>query len=366
MNVYFERDPSVDPDTTNCPNPSSVTMIKCVFWGGPVTTANANNVGQYRANFQVIIAGSNGYVNQTLATPPGYSGPTYLGAAAINAPYDSQGYNTYMGAKIFTSGPFNASLCADFCTAQNKYNLAHPAGNGSPVQTCQFFNTYILYNNTASHSLGQYCAIYSEAWSSSYATNVGQYQGSNHLMIDYSYSFANTTGMISPNKNGAVHQASVDITYAHLATYCSNLLGYATPLATITATATVTPVITSTATVLSTLTITGGQKRRRSAGQPLAVIEARSTALSTPAVLTKYPVTVVSSACSMVATPVTITSTTTVGATITAAPTLVYTTVTDTITVTSTQDSSVTPTEDDDDDEEPEITDDEYEESDGE
>jgi len=45
VNVYFERDPSVDPGT-NCPSPSSVTMIKCVFWGGPVTSANANNQGQ--------------------------------------------------------------------------------------------------------------------------------------------------------------------------------------------------------------------------------------------------------------------------------------------------------------------------------
>jgi len=45
VNVYFERDPSVDPGT-NCPDPSSVTMIKCVFWGGPVMSANANNQGQ--------------------------------------------------------------------------------------------------------------------------------------------------------------------------------------------------------------------------------------------------------------------------------------------------------------------------------
>lgn len=112
-------------------------MIKRVFWGGPVNQGNANNVGQYRDNFQVVIAGSNGYMNNSIVSPAGYSTAVDLGNAAINATYDSQGYNTSMGSTIFTSGPFNASLCADYCNAQNVYNLAHPPTDGSPVQTCQ-------------------------------------------------------------------------------------------------------------------------------------------------------------------------------------------------------------------------------------
>ncbi|KAK5123636.1 hypothetical protein LTR85_002674 [Meristemomyces frigidus] len=339
VNVYFERDPSVNPDNADCANPSSVTMIKCVFWGGPVSSANANNAGQWRDSFQVVIAGSNGYVNKTLATPSGYTGPVYLGSAAINAPYDSQGYNTYMGAKVFTSGPFNVQLCADYCTAQNVYNLAHPASNGAPVQTCQFFNTYILYNNTPSNTQGQYCAIYSESWSSSYATNTGQYRGTDHFMIDYSYSFTNSTGMVSPNKNGAVHQASIDITYATLQTYCSTLLGYATPLATVTSTTTITPVLTSTNTELATATVTvtvAAQKKRWDfGGKPYAANQKRQTAVSTPAVLTKYPATVVSSACQLVATAVISTSTITAIASITASPSVTYVTEYDTATLTT-------------------------------
>lgn len=67
-------------------NPRSVTMIKCVFWGGPVNAGNANNYGQYRNQFQVLIAGSNGYVNNTIVPPPGYGTAVDLGTSAINAP----------------------------------------------------------------------------------------------------------------------------------------------------------------------------------------------------------------------------------------------------------------------------------------
>lgn len=61
-------------------------MIKCVFWGGPVNSGNANNYGQYRNQFQVLIAGSNGYMNNTIVSPPGYGTAVDLGTSAINAP----------------------------------------------------------------------------------------------------------------------------------------------------------------------------------------------------------------------------------------------------------------------------------------
>ncbi|KAG9593032.1 hypothetical protein KCV04_g20894, partial [Aureobasidium melanogenum] len=63
FNIYFERDPTVNPNDVSCANPSSTTNIKCVFWGGPVTTDNAKNNGQWRKDFHVVIAGSNGYVS---------------------------------------------------------------------------------------------------------------------------------------------------------------------------------------------------------------------------------------------------------------------------------------------------------------
>ncbi|KAK5019777.1 hypothetical protein LTR16_000280 [Cryomyces antarcticus] len=196
FNIYFERDPSLDPNSINCPNPKSVTNIKCVFWGGPVTAANANNAGQWRDSFQVVIAGSNGYVNNTIEPAQGYSQPNYLGNAAINAPNDCTGANTYMGFKLFQDGPFDANLCATACSAQSAYNLAHPPAAPAVPQTCQFFNTYLLLKNGA--SVGQYCSMYSESWANSYATNKGSYQtnsagATDHYTITYSYSFSNST-----------------------------------------------------------------------------------------------------------------------------------------------------------------------------
>lgn len=72
----------------------TVLSSRCVFWGGPVTTDNAKNVGQWRKDFHVVIAGSNGYVSNKIVTPPGCSTPIYLGNAAINAPFDCNGNDT--------------------------------------------------------------------------------------------------------------------------------------------------------------------------------------------------------------------------------------------------------------------------------
>ena len=122
---------------------------------------NSKNAGQWRNKFQVVIAGSNGYVSKSIAPQDGYSGPTFLGNAAINAPLDCSGADTYIQPKVFTSGPFDAGLCAAACSAQSAYNLAHPPSDGTNPKTCQFFNTYMLLKNGVPE--GQYCSMVSLA-----------------------------------------------------------------------------------------------------------------------------------------------------------------------------------------------------------
>ncbi|KAI7355674.1 glycoside hydrolase [Hortaea werneckii] len=337
INIYFERDPTVEP-AAGCPNPASTTNIKCVFWGGPVTKENALNTGQYRNQFQVVIAGSNGYVSNSVASPAGYGLAIPLGNAAINAPYDKYGFDSYMGSAIFTSGPFSAQLCADACSMKSAYNKAHPPTDGSPVQTCQFFNTYILYMNGPSNPQGQYCAMYSESWPASYATNKGQYRGSDQFTIQYSFAYSNSADPGAPCKDCAVHQASRDISYSSLQPYCSSLLGYTIPVATATVTATQTPSTITTTTTTTSLTITTAQvfvKRQEesvihtvsTSGSVLvkvvvtatASLEARAAA-PTPDSLTKYPGDVVASACSLQVSSATSTSTQTVTTTSTQSP----------------------------------------------
>jgi len=170
-----------------------LTISRCSFWGAPIDSSTATNTGQYRGNFQVLIAGSNGYVNmKPPATPAGYTTPYNLNNASINAPLDCNGASTYMGVRMFNTVPFDVNLCASACTSTSQYDLAHPPMDGSPPMICRFFVTYLLLKNGA--VLGQYCALYNETWSATFATNFGQYDSQgNHFTILDSYSSSNTT-----------------------------------------------------------------------------------------------------------------------------------------------------------------------------
>lgn len=59
FNIYFERDPQVNPADA-CPNPPSFTNVKCTLWGSQLGPETATNKGQYRRDFHVVITGSNG------------------------------------------------------------------------------------------------------------------------------------------------------------------------------------------------------------------------------------------------------------------------------------------------------------------
>jgi hypothetical protein len=90
-------------------------------------------------------------VNKRDAT--GYSQSILLGDAAINAPLNCNGADTYMGFKLWNDRYFDEARCAVACTAQSVYNLKNPPSTGSP-KTCQFWNTYVLLKNDATQ--GQY------------------------------------------------------------------------------------------------------------------------------------------------------------------------------------------------------------------
>ncbi|OBW63524.1 MAG: Uncharacterized protein AUREO_064100 [Aureobasidium pullulans] len=200
INIYFERDPSVDPNDASCSNPASVTMIKCVYWGGPVSQDNAVNTGQTRGSFSVVIAGSNGYVTNQIKTPAGYQAGTPYGKYAINAPYDAQGYNTFMGSKIFTS-TWDVASCSAYCDSQTAYNKATAPKDGTPYKVCNFFNTYVLTAYKADGTVvpqGQYCALYTEAWTSTYATNAGQWRGQDQYLVNYSFGYPKSSPGVSP------------------------------------------------------------------------------------------------------------------------------------------------------------------------
>lgn len=63
FNLYFERNPTVSTDPLCCPNPPSMTNIKCALWGSTLDKKSASNKGQYRNSFEVVMGGSNGMVS---------------------------------------------------------------------------------------------------------------------------------------------------------------------------------------------------------------------------------------------------------------------------------------------------------------
>lgn len=269
---------------------------------------------------------------------------------------------------------FDAELCATACSEKSQHALANPPTDGTPVQTCQFFNTYILYINNTQNIQGQYCAMYAESWGSSYATNAGQYRGSDHFLIEYSFAYSNGTNPGSPNPTAAAYQARNDIQLpANSAqSYCSSILSYTTPIATATITSTLTlPAMTSISSVTQTVVATDVAfvKRQDSntittpylstsgtwiikvapattTGESVAKRAASST-IPVPAVLNKYPSSIITSGCALaISSPTsTSTSTLTIPATATPSPVLLTTTqtITESTTITSTT-STPTPT----------------------
>jgi hypothetical protein len=217
-----------------------------------------------------------------------------------------------MGSKLFTS-TWDAASCAAYCDSQTKYNLATAPKDGTPAKVCNFFNTYVLTAHKADGSVapqGQYCALYTEAWTPKQATNGGQWRGQDQYVVSYSFGYPKLNAGIAPTAGdvtGAVYQARQDMTYspssltAVFQPFCSSLLMYTAPVASVTASTTTTPVTLTTVVVTSTL--------------PANAKRAAASSSSIPAVLTKYPSAVIASACGLIATSPTITSTVTAATT---------------------------------------------------
>ncbi|KAF9870866.1 hypothetical protein CkaCkLH20_11538 [Colletotrichum karsti] len=186
FNIFFERDPSLDP-ASRCPNPPSTTVIKCSFWGVGIGPSTATNNGQTRNDFHVVIAGSNGYQLTAPEYPVAGYTSTFTDAATINAPSTCNSYITY---KAHTDGAYDPSLCAADCASQKQET------NPFNGLTCHFFTSYLLLKNGVTQA--QICALYSRTWDKTYATNTGYTSGSDIYSIQYAYAYSYTNDPGTP------------------------------------------------------------------------------------------------------------------------------------------------------------------------
>ncbi|KAH7047503.1 hypothetical protein B0J12DRAFT_124638 [Macrophomina phaseolina] len=306
FNIFFERDPSVEPGT-GCENPDPLVVIKCSFWGSALDKTTATNDGQWRAGFQVAIAGSNAYTSDAIAKPiSGWDEPLKLNNAILNAPLrDCANTWTYMGYKLFNEGPYDVALCAAACDAQNEYNIAHPPTNGDNLALCAAFGTYQLTQNTQSGSkvLGQMCTMYTSAWDAQYAVNKVSYDDGIGANYTYSLSY-----FYSKNDRQPICSADLDYLASNGADFCTSFISY-TPGVTTTVQSTTTPAVStiySTTTVRSTTTVfTTTVTQTVTAAIAKRDLDARTVAgaaIATPASITNWPASRISAACSKVAT----------------------------------------------------------------
>ncbi|KAH9231673.1 hypothetical protein K456DRAFT_426199 [Colletotrichum gloeosporioides 23] len=189
INIYIERDPSINPDKCSCQNPSSITNYKCTLWGSGVDSAAATNTGQTRDSFQVVIAGSNGYQktnNTTPATPSGWTNPQSCGGVTHSHP------STCIGQKFFP-GPFDVSVCAAYAASQNTINYKSLGLSSwaswlgySPLK-CNFFNAFMIKQNGVAK--GTYCSLFSQQYSPSAASYSPGVSGSISWSVESSWSF---------------------------------------------------------------------------------------------------------------------------------------------------------------------------------
>lgn len=110
------------------------------------------NQGQMQADFHVVMAGVNAYVNDIVTDGsgfniPGYGVDAYNDGSAIIAPLDCNGHDTYLGVMRWYDGRFDAGRCIAMCEEN---------------PDCHFMNTYILRRNNVPYT--QHCAMYSAYW----------------------------------------------------------------------------------------------------------------------------------------------------------------------------------------------------------
>lgn len=107
-------------------------------------------------DFAIVIAASNGYVSSKFKAQPGWLGSISPVDAAINAPLDAAGKDTFLRSQTFPiSADYKGSNCVKACADQAAYEYRHPSAGGA--RACHFVNSYLLLKNGVAQS--QVCSM---------------------------------------------------------------------------------------------------------------------------------------------------------------------------------------------------------------
>lgn len=81
--------------------------------------------------------------------------------------------------------------CMAASTSQTAYNSRHPPKAPAKAIACNQVVVYVLSDENQPQ--GIYCAMYTQQWAPNYATNYGQYRGSDYWSVSQAYAYTNNT-----------------------------------------------------------------------------------------------------------------------------------------------------------------------------
>ncbi|KAK7995178.1 hypothetical protein PG990_013951 [Apiospora arundinis] len=190
FDIFYERN-GLTATGDQCPKPDPTTIIKCSYYTVPVTADLATNVGNLVTtdtpdtnDFHIVIAASNGYLSKRWDPIPGWTQPAGPFDAAINAPVNCEGTDTFIRSSTYpisSTSLYQPEKCTKACADQASYERQHPTPGKAPPH---------LPNGVAQ---SQVCSMYTQQWDSSKATNFGQKRGNDQYTITFSLAYTNQT-----------------------------------------------------------------------------------------------------------------------------------------------------------------------------
>lgn len=242
FNIYFERDPQYDPSIAGCNNPASTVNVKCVFWGGAVTADNANNFGQMRDGFNVVIAGSNGYIAGSFAAKLAAKATATSSSSAAASATDVAGniYTIYYGFDSTQGAYSNAQAsssytdCMTACDADSQCNAFTYVGGNQGVGSGTCWLKTQLGNPSSSGSNVLSGVRSGKAVSSSSSSVVSTTPSSSSSASKTSSSTSATSTSSSSSSVASTSMSSSSSTVAKTSSSSSSSSSSATTMSTIT------------------------------------------------------------------------------------------------------------------------------------
>jgi hypothetical protein len=141
FNLYFERSPTLIPGA-NCLDPTAVASVKCALYNATILANSTTNYGQMQYSFDVVMAGSNGYVTTDGKNHPG------MNNATTDFSYSSVGATA---VSTFTAASIPSSS-SSLHSSSSSLTSSHSSSTYSSSTHSSSRSTSSTHSSTSSHT----------------------------------------------------------------------------------------------------------------------------------------------------------------------------------------------------------------------